>query len=68
MTIDTALAVKFDVLIAAEHHLHDVRYMNRDKPDARIVRVAQRAYDAAKAMLTADEIALLESISGQAIA
>ena len=68
MTIDTALARKFDVLIAAEHHLHDVRYMNADKPNARIVLVAQRAYDADKANLSADEIVLLESISGQAIA
>ena len=66
--IDPTTAAKFDILIAAEHHLHDVRYMNADKPNARIVRVAQRAYDAAKANLSADEIALLESISGQAIA
>lgn len=66
--INPTTAAKFDVLIAAEHHLHDVRLANRDNPARKIVRVAQRAYDAAKANLTDTELAQLEAISGQAIA
>ena len=66
--IDPTTAAKFDILIAAEHHLHDVRYMNADNPARKIVRVAQRAYDAALANLTDAERELLASISGQAIA
>ena len=62
MFINSTLAAKYDVLIAAEEHLYWVKRANAHKPNARVVQVAQRAFDAARANLTDDEMARLDAI------
>ena len=65
MSISPITAAKFDVFIAAEEHLTNLRLAGAS---FRKLAIAQRAYDAAKANLTVDEIAQLEAVSGEKIA